>query len=158
MNSRLVYAVAILAVFASAQSEDEWDGTVRDQTEFCGTMAQYAPNGEIYCSQFTMCCDRQFDPNNGDRAHHNDYDDHDPSSTVRIHQRRLPSCHHPRSTRCCCLLRDVNDQERVPSSSSFPNVNILFRTPNVSTTYQFRDLSILFPPLPQCSPCFSYVV
>ncbi|CAO4379467.1 unnamed protein product [Caenorhabditis nigoni] len=68
MNSRLVYAVAILAVFASAQSEDEWDGTVRDQTEFCGTMAQYAPNGEIYCQQFTMCCDRQFDPNNGDRC------------------------------------------------------------------------------------------
>uniref|UniRef100_A0A1I7TWY0 Secreted protein n=1 Tax=Caenorhabditis tropicalis TaxID=1561998 RepID=A0A1I7TWY0_9PELO len=68
MNTRLVYAIAVLAVFASAQSDDDWDATVRDQTEFCGTMAQYAPNGGIYCTQFLTCCDRQFDPNNGDKC------------------------------------------------------------------------------------------
>lgn len=31
-------------------------------------MAQYAPTGDIYCSQFAMCCDQQFDPNNGDKC------------------------------------------------------------------------------------------
>ncbi|CAI2353778.1 unnamed protein product [Caenorhabditis sp. 36 PRJEB53466] len=69
MNSRIVYAFALLAVFVSAQTDDDvWDPTVRDQTEFCGTMAQYAPDGEIYCKQFSTCCDRQFDPNNGDKC------------------------------------------------------------------------------------------
>ncbi|CAB54299.3 uncharacterized protein CELE_T02E9.5 [Caenorhabditis elegans] len=68
MNSWIVYAIAILAVFVSAQSDEDWDATVRDKTEFCGTMAQYAPTGDIYCSQFAMCCDQQFDPNNGDKC------------------------------------------------------------------------------------------
>uniref|UniRef100_A0A8R1E341 Uncharacterized protein n=1 Tax=Caenorhabditis japonica TaxID=281687 RepID=A0A8R1E341_CAEJA len=68
MNSRVVYAViALFAVSAFAQTDD-WDPTVRDKTDFCGTMAQYAPNGDIYCSQFITCCDSQFDPNNGDKC------------------------------------------------------------------------------------------
>ncbi|EGT54980.1 hypothetical protein CAEBREN_11534 [Caenorhabditis brenneri] len=65
MNTRLVYAIAILAVFVSAQSDEEWDGTVRDKTEFCGEFAEYAPD---FCQKFIKCCETQFDPSNGDKC------------------------------------------------------------------------------------------
>ncbi|EFP06829.1 hypothetical protein CRE_11213 [Caenorhabditis remanei] len=67
MNSRLVYAFAMLAVVFVTADED-WDPTVRDHAQFCATMAKYAPDGDVYCEHFALCCNNKFDPNNGDKC------------------------------------------------------------------------------------------
>ncbi|CAD6193397.1 unnamed protein product [Caenorhabditis auriculariae] len=62
-----LWLVAVTAV-VSEMNVDGWDPTVRDKTEFCERLVQYAPNSDVYCESFVFCCNSQFDPMNGDKC------------------------------------------------------------------------------------------
>ncbi|PAV78666.1 hypothetical protein WR25_16610 [Diploscapter pachys] len=72
MQPVILVSLCLVAISAAQRfaSSAGWDPTQRDKTALCHELAQYAPNAEIYCKQFTLCCDSNYDPQNGDRCQH----------------------------------------------------------------------------------------
>ncbi|CAI5451797.1 unnamed protein product [Caenorhabditis angaria] len=70
MTQVLLTVFAIVALFGAVHSQvenDEWDPTTRDRTQQCDEFKEWT-KVEYFCKAFNNCCEKAFDPLNGDKC------------------------------------------------------------------------------------------